>query len=326
MQHYIPFPDISPDIFTLHLFGATFSLRWYAVAYIVGLITGWRIVVALVKRAHLWPGGTAPMSPRQVEDLLTWVILGVVLGGRIGFVLFYEPAYYFSHPWEIPQVWNGGMSFHGGFLGVMIAGLIYTWRQGIPFFQVADAMAVATPPGLMFGRIANFINDELWGLPSHVPWAVAFPGPEASNCGPGWVGVCTRHPSQLYEAGMEGILLGSLLLYLAWRTGALKRTGRVLGVFLIGYGLARFTVEFFRQADPEFMTPSDPMGNVIRFGHGLGGFSMGQVLSLPMILIGLGFLWWSFRRRPESGPETRPETAPPAAASAPPPPDGKDRT
>lgn len=297
MQHYIPFPDISPIIFTVHLFGFEFSLRWYAVAYILGLLIGWRIVVALVKRAQLWPHETAPMRPAQVEDLLTWVILGVVLGGRIGFVLFYEPAYYLAHPLQIPQVWHGGMSFHGGFLGVMLAALLYTRHHKIPLLQVADAMAVATPPGLMLGRIANFINGELWGLPSHVPWAVAFPGPEASDCGPGWVGVCTRHPSQLYEAGMEGILLGSLLLYLAWRTGALKAPGRLLGVFLTGYGLARFTVEFFRQADAEFITANDPMGNVIRFGHGLGGLSMGQVLSLPMIAVGLFFMWWSFRRR-----------------------------
>lgn len=298
MQHYIPFPDISPIIFTIHLFGASFSLRWYAVAYILGLIIGWRIVVSLVKRPRLWPADKAPMLPRHVEDLLTWVILGVVLGGRTGFVLFYEPAFYFAHPWQIPQVWHGGMSFHGGLLGVMLAVTLFCRHHKIPLLQAADALAVATPPGLLLGRLANFVNNELWGLPSHLPWAVAFPGPAASNCGPGWVGVCTRHPSQLYEAGMEGIILGTILLYMAWRTGALKRTGRLLGVFLTGYGIARFIVEFFREADPEFRSISDPMGNVVEFGHGLGGLSMGQVLSLPMIFVGLFFLWRSFRRRP----------------------------
>ena len=296
MAHsYIPFPDISPDIFTIHVYGLSFSLRWYAVAYIAGLLIGWRMVVGLMRRPTLWPADKAPMTALQVENLLTWVILGVVLGGRLGFVLFYEPAYYFSHPMQIPMVWHGGMSFHGGLLGVLVAGFLYCRHEGIPMLSAADAMAVATPPGLMLGRIANFINDELWGRPTTMPWGVAFPGAAAQNC-PGVVGVCARHPSQLYEAGMEGILLGLLLIYLARRTGAAKAPGRLLGVFLTGYGLARFIVEFFRQADAEFITPSDPMGNVIQFGHHLGGLSMGQVLSLPMIVIGLFFIWRSKRQ------------------------------
>ncbi|MFC2970112.1 prolipoprotein diacylglyceryl transferase [Acidimangrovimonas pyrenivorans] len=289
MQHYIPFPNISPEIFSITVGGFTFALRWYALAYITGLLIGWRIVLGLVKTPRLWPGHTAPMTPLQVENLLTWVILGVVLGGRLGFVLFYEPAYYFSHPWEIPMVWHGGMSFHGGLLGVLTAGYLFCRRQGIPMLSAADAMAVATPPGLMLGRIANFINGELWGRPTTMPWGVAFPGAAAQDC-PGVVGICARHPSQLYEAGMEGVLLGLLLLWLAWRSGALRAPGRLLGVFLTGYGIARFVVEFFRQADAEFITASDPMGNVIQFGH-LGGFSMGQVLSLPMIALGLFFLF-----------------------------------
>jgi phosphatidylglycerol---prolipoprotein diacylglyceryl transferase len=291
-QGYIPFPNVSPDVFTIHVAGYAFSLRWYALAYICGLLIGWRIVVRLVKAPRLWPGEAAPMVARQVEDLLTWVILGVVLGGRIGYVLFYDLPYYLKHPLGIFEVWHGGMSFHGGFLGVCLALILYARAQKIPLLSAADALAVATPPGLFLGRIANFINGELWGLPSHLPWAVAFPGPEAQDCGPNWLTICTRHPSQIYEALMEGVILGALLLWLAWRRGWLKYPGRLAGAFFAGYGLARFIVEFFRQADAQFITATDPAGNVISFGS-LGGFSMGQVLSLPMIAVGLGVIWWT---------------------------------
>ncbi len=279
----IPFPALTPEIFTVSVGGMSFSLRWYALAYIAGLLIGWRIVVALMRRAHLWPAGRAPMSADAVEGLLTWVILGVILGGRIGFVLFYQPGYYLANPALILRIWEGGMAFHGGLVGVVIAAWLFCRRHGVPMLQAADAMALATPPGLFLGRIANFINAELWGRPSSLPWAVIFPGQAAQDC-PGVALPCARHPSQLYEAGLEGLLLG-LVLLAALRAGALQTPGRIAGLFFAGYGAARFFVEFFRQADAQFISPGNPMGHALQFGA--AGLSMGQLLSLPMIALGL---------------------------------------
>lgn len=288
----IPFPDISPDIFTITLAGREFALRWYAMAYLVGLVLGWRIIVALMRRPALW-GGKSPMAAEKVEELLTWVVAGVVLGGRLGFVLFYEPSFYFSNPSEIIKVWNGGMSFHGGFLGVVVAAWLYARRNGILPLNLADALAVAAPAGLLLGRLANFINAELWGRPTDVPWGVIFPGEAAQSCATA-AGPCARHPSQLYEAGLEGILLG-LILWILVRRGGLQKPGLALGVFLAGYGLSRFVVEFFRQADARFITPDNPFGHVV--GGPVWGITMGQLLSLPMVLVGLGFIVWALRRR-----------------------------
>ena len=284
MKAMIPFPDISPEIFTIALFGMEFSLRWYALAYIAGIVIGWRLVVAAVRRPHLWPNGTAPMDARAVEDLLTWVILGVILGGRLGFVLFYQPAYYLANPLEILQVWQGGMAFHGGLLGVVVACILFARKRGIPMLSVADALCMATPVGLLLGRIANFINAELWGRPTDLLWGVVFPTARAQDC-PGIEGPCARHPSQLYEAGLEGLLLGAILLWMVWGRGALKRPGLVAGVFFAGYGLSRFVVEFVRQADAQFITPDNPMGYAWQMGQ--LGLSMGQILSLPMVVLGL---------------------------------------
>ncbi|WP_299358532.1 prolipoprotein diacylglyceryl transferase [uncultured Paracoccus sp.] len=288
----IPFPDISPDIFSITIAGREFALRWYAMAYLVGLLLGWRIMVALMRRPGLW-GGQAPMRPGQVEELLTWVVVGVVLGGRLGFVLFYEPGYYLARPTEILRVWQGGMSFHGGFLGVLVAAWLFARRNGIAPLRLADALAVATPVGLGLGRIANFINAELWGRPTDLPWGVIFPGEAAQACATA-LGPCARHPSQLYEAALEGVLLFVALLWLV-RRGGLRRPGLALGVFLAGYGLARFIVEFFRQADARFITPDNPWGHVL--GGPVWGISMGQLLSLPMILAGLSFVWLAGRAR-----------------------------
>src|SRR6056297_68163 len=239
MQAMIPFPNISPEIFSVILFGIEFALRWYALAYIVGIIIGWRLVVAAVKRPHLWANDTPPMDARAVEDLLTWVILGVILGGRLGFVIFYQPAYYLANPIEILQVWQGGMAFHGGLLGVVAACVLFSWRRGIPWLWVADVLCMATPAGLLLGRIANFINAELWGRPTDVPWGVVFPSAAAQDC-PDILGLCARHPSQLYEAALEGLILGAVLLWLGWRRGALKTPGTLTGLFFAGYGAARF--------------------------------------------------------------------------------------
>lgn len=282
---YISFPDIAPEIFTIRIGDFAFALRWYALAYIAGLILGWRLVVGLMRRPALW-GGTAPMAPARAEDLLTWIILGVILGGRLGFVLFYQPGFYLANPGEILKVWQGGMSFHGGFLGVVVAAWVWAGRNGVPRLALADALAIAAPAGLFFGRVANFINAELWGRPTTMPWGVAFPG-AGQDCA-GVIGICARHPSQLYEAVLEGLVLGAVLLWGAWRGGWLARPGRVLGVFLAGYGAARFVVEFFREADAQFITPDAPTGAVLL------GLQMGQLLSLPMIVLGL---WFALRAR-----------------------------
>lgn len=288
---YIPFPQISPEIFAVEIFGMTLALRWYALAYIVGLIGGWRLALDTLRRPALWTGA-APMTADQVERLLTWVILGVILGGRIGFVLFYQPGFYLQNPAAILRVWEGGMSFHGGFLGVVVAGILFCRREGIPMLKAADIMALAAPLGLFLGRVANFINAELWGRPTSMPWGVAFPGDAAQNC-PGVVGLCARHPSQLYEALLEGLLLGMVLLWLAYRRGWLKWPGALTGLFLAGYGAARFFVEFFRQPDPQFITEGNPLGLALHLGG--YGLTMGQILSLPMIAIGL---WLLLRARP----------------------------
>ena len=233
------------------------------------------------------------MKPAQIDDLLTWIILGVIIGGRLGYVLFYQPQYYLLNPLEILMVWQGGMSFHGGFLGVTVAALVYCLRWRLPLLSTADLLALATPPGLFLGRLANFTNNELWGRPTAMPWGVVFPGEAAQAC-PGIEGLCARHPSQLYEALFEGLLLGSLLLVLAWRKGWLKRPGALTGMFLAGYGLSRAFVELFRQPDMQFVSEGNSVGHALHFGD--WGLTMGQVLSLPMALIGLGLVWWAFRR------------------------------
>jgi phosphatidylglycerol---prolipoprotein diacylglyceryl transferase len=283
---YIPFPDISPEIFSIDIGGVTLALRWYALAYIAGLLIAWQLMRRLIATPRLWTGA-APLNAEQLERLLTWIIVGVILGGRLGFVLFYQPGFYLSHPGNILRVWEGGMSFHGGFLGVVTAGVLFCRKEGIALRPMADLMAVATPPGLMLGRIANFINAELWGRQTDLPWGVAFPGEAAQFC-PGIVGVCARHPSQLYEAALEGLILGAVLLYVVYRRGWLAYPGRTLGLFLAGYGAARFCVEFFRQPDAQFVSDGNPLG--LAFQSGGYGLTMGQTLSLPMIALGVFFI------------------------------------
>jgi phosphatidylglycerol:prolipoprotein diacylglycerol transferase len=288
----LPFPDISPELVSITLFGVTLSLRWYALAYIAGILIGWRLALAALARPALW-GGAAPMTREQLERLLTWVVVGIIAGGRLGFVLFYQPGYYLARPWEIPMVWQGGMAFHGGLAGVALAAFAFCRAEGIAPPRAADLMALATPPGLLLGRIANFINAELWGRPTTVPWAVAFPGAAAQDC-PGVEGLCGRHPSQLYEAALEGLVLGAVLLWLAWRRGALRWPGLVAGLFFAGYGAGRFLVEFVRQPDAQFVSPGNPLGLALHWeGWGL---TMGQLLSLPMIALGLWLI--AAARRP----------------------------
>jgi len=284
MQAVLSFPELSPEIFSITIFDFTFALRWYALAYIAGILIAWRLGVRALRRPGLWPAQTPPMSVPQLEDMLTWIILGIILGGRLGFVLFYQPDYYLQNPTEILKVWQGGMAFHGGLLGVILAVWLFLLRHKLPMRSTADLIAHAVPVGLLLGRLANFINAELWGRPTDLPWGVVFPGAAAQDC-PDIVGACARHPSQLYEAGLEGLLLGVLLLWLVYRRGALQMPGFVAGVFFAGYGAARFAVEFVRQPDAQFVTIGNPLGLAWHV-NGVG-LTMGQILSLPMIALGL---------------------------------------
>ncbi|SHF11535.1 Prolipoprotein diacylglyceryl transferase [Ruegeria intermedia] len=292
MQAVLNFPDLSPELFSISAFGMEFALRWYALAYVAGILIAWRMALTALRRPALWPDQTPPMRPGQLEDLITWIILGVILGGRLGFVLFYQPGYYLSHPLDILKVWQGGMSFHGGLLGVVTAAYLYARRNTVPILPLADLIAHTVPPGLLLGRLANFVNAELWGRPSDLPWAVIFPGAAAQDCANAAAGLCARHPSQLYEAALEGLMLGALLLWLVYRRGAFHWPGRVMGVFLAGYGAARFIVEFFRQPDAQFVAPGNPLG--LAWHVGGYGLTMGQLLSLPMIALGL---WFALRAR-----------------------------
>ena len=280
---YIPFPPITPEIFSIDLWGFHLALRWYALAYIVGLVAGWLLIRAALRTARLWSGAPV-MTEAQLESLLTWVIIGVILGGRVGYVLFYQPGVYLADPLQILRVWEGGMAFHGGFLGVVAAGILFCRREKISMLSTGDMMAMVAPIGLFLGRVANFINAELWGRATDVPWAVGFPGEAALCAGQ----VCGRHPSQLYEAALEGLLLGAVVLWAVWRGGWLMWPGRVMGVFIAGYGLARFVVEFVRQPDAQFVTDGNPLGLAWQIDG--WGLTQGQALSLPMVAVGLWFV------------------------------------
>jgi phosphatidylglycerol---prolipoprotein diacylglyceryl transferase len=255
------YPQFDPVLVQL----GPFAIRWYALAYIAGLVIGWRVV----RRAVQWPPVVA--TPLQVDDFLTWATLGVVIGGRLGYVMFYQPGRFLAAPLQIFEVWQGGMSFHGGMLGVAIVIIWYCRRQRIPVLGFADRVALIAPVGLAFGRIANFINGELWGrrAPDWLPWAMAFfPGG----------GPTPRHPSQLYEAFLEGVVLLTIMLVLGRRLPLRARFGLLTGVFLLGYGIARIIAEFFREPDA-FL------------GFLWAGATMGQLLSVPMLLAG-GWLIW----------------------------------
>ncbi len=264
----LQFPNISPIALEL----GPLVIRWYALAYMAGLLLGWFWVVQLLKRRELW-SVDAPLTREHIDDLIVAAAIGIILGGRLGYVLFYNPSYYFSNPSEILQVWQGGMSFHGGFLGFIIAFLVYARWKKLPLGAMADLAAASVPFGLFFGRLANFVNGELVGRVTDVPWAFVFPGG----------GPDPRHPSQLYEAGLEGIVLFTILTVMIFRFGALKKPGLVCGTFIAGYGFARIFVEFFREPD-------------IQIGYLAGGLTMGMILSFPMILVG-GFLIWRARSR-----------------------------
>ena len=261
------FPDFDPVV--VHV--GPVAIRWYGLAYAGGILLGWLCARAIVRSQHLW-GGSAPMTPVDIDDFVVWATLGVLLGGRIGYVLFYGPAYFASHPAEIIQPWKGGMSFHGGFAGVVVAIVLFARSRGIPILSLGDVICAVYPIGHSFGRVANFINGELWGRPSDMAWAMIFPA----------AGPMPRHPSQLYEAALEGLLL-LIVLRLLISNGALKRPGLVIGAFAVGYALMRCLCELFRAPDRQL-------------GFLWGGLTMGMLLSLPLILAGLAFVWNALHR------------------------------
>ena len=266
----IAFPVFDPVAFSI----GWFVIRWYALAYIGGIVLGWIYARSLVKQERLWDG-PVPITLLQLDDFILWVTIGIIVGGRTGYVLFYNPALFIQHPAEILQLWNGGMSFHGGFLGCVAAVMLFARKNGISILSLGDLTTAVGPIGLFLGRLANFINSELWGRPADasVPWAMVFP-----NGGP-----LPRHPSQLYEAGLEGILLFAILAVMV-RMGALKRPGLILGSFIAIYGLARITAEFFREPDPQL-------------GFLWGGLTMGMLLSVPMIIAGTILIMMAWRRK-----------------------------
>ena len=259
----VAFPEIDPVIFQI----GPFAIRWYALAYVAGLIIGWQMMMRFARAEG------SRISAKQVDDFLVWATLGVILGGRLGYVLFYKPDYYFSAPAEIFMVWQGGMSFHGGFLGVVLATILYCRRQKIAILDFGDLLATVVPIGLFFGRIANFINGELYGRTTDVPWGMVFPEG----------GDLPRHPSQLYEAFLEGAVL-FILLIIFRRTRFAEKQGFIMGMFFAGYAVARSIVELFREPDAYL-------------GFLIGGLTMGQLLSLPMLVIGLYFM---FRPAPKT--------------------------
>src|SRR6201996_1183531 len=265
----IPFPVFNPIAISI----GPFAIRWYALAYIGGIVLGWIYARSLLKNERLW-GGPAPISLLQLDDFSLWVTIGIIFGGRTGYVLFYNLSFFIAHPAEIFELWKGGMSFHGGFMGCVVAVMWFARKNNISILSLGDITTAVGPIGLFLGRLANFINSELWGRAADpdLPWAMIFP-----NGGP-----LPRHPSQLYEAGMEGIMLFTIL-WLMIRFGALKRPGLILGSFIALYAIARITGEHFREPDPQL-------------GFLWGGLTMGMLLSLPMVIAGMIIIVMAWRR------------------------------
>ncbi len=265
----IPFPSIDPVAINI----GPLPLRWYALAYIGGFVLGWVYLRNMAVRDAYWREGQPRPTALSIDDLLVYVAFGVIVGGRLGHVLIYDPGFYLSHPIEIFQTWKGGMAFHGGFLGAVTGMALFARRERLPLFTIGDLCAVVSPIGIFLGRLANFIRPEMWGRETDVPWAMVFPGG----------GDVPRHPSQLYEAGLEGLALG-VALWIALRAGALKRPGLASGLFGVGYGMSRIFCEFFREPDPV----QEALG---------AGLTKGMVLSVPMILVGLLLIVYSTRGR-----------------------------
>jgi phosphatidylglycerol:prolipoprotein diacylglycerol transferase len=266
----LPYPRFDPVLVS---FGP-FAIRWYALAYIAGILLGWLYARAVIANQRWW-GGPAPLTVADYDDFVLWVTLGIILGGRIGYVLFYNFELFREHPIEMLKVWNGGMSFHGGFLGCVLAVGLFAWKRGISFLSLGDITCAAGPIGLFLGRLANFVNQELWGRETDVPWAMIFPLDRDQ---------LARHPSQLYEATLEGLVL-LLILHVLIRRGALKRPGLIIGAFAMLYAVMRSFCELFREPD-------------VQLGFLWRGTTMGMLLSIPLFLAGVGFVVYALRRQP----------------------------
>ena len=263
----ISFPNLSPEIFSI----GGFSIKWYGLAYVVSILMGWKYVSIISKNSP------AIVSKKNIDDLVVWITLGIIIGGRLGYALFYQPMEYLQNPIKIVEIWNGGMSFHGGLIGVLISTIIFSKIRKINILNISDMLAIVTPIGLFFGRVANFINQELWGKVTSVPWAVEFP----------LGGYLPRHPSQIYEALLEGIVL-FLILNLLWNFTTLRyKPGVITGIFVSGYSIFRIFIEIFRE-------PDSHLGYVFYI------FSMGQILSIPLLIFGLLLVIINFHRKHKS--------------------------
>ncbi|MDP2009767.1 MAG: prolipoprotein diacylglyceryl transferase [Phenylobacterium sp.] len=279
----MPFPDIDPVL--IHI--GPFAIRWYALGYVAGILIGWRYITSMARNQALWPLRGPPASPAQIDDLILWITLGIIVGGRLGHVFFYTPALIVTDPLEVFKTWKGGMSFHGGVLGVLIATLLFARVNKVDVFRLGDVITAAAPIGIFFVRIANFINGELWGRPTSLPWGVVFPD----------AGIMPRHPSQIYEALLEGLLLFIILRIATHRAKLLNRRGVVAGMFFLGYGIARTLIENVRE--PDAYLPAFPLG-----------LTMGMMLSIPMALGGAWLIWRGMREplpQPEVGLEAQVE-------------------
>lgn len=260
MLNVLPFPAIDPVLVEI----GPFAIRWYALAYIAGILFAWWYAKRLAANPALWGPSGSPIRPIDLDDFVVWATAGIIVGGRLGYVLFYDLGKFLAAPLSIFEVWHGGMSFHGGFLGVVVAMVLFAHFRRIPVWSLIDVIAPGITIGLMLGRLANFINGELWGRPGDVAWAIVFPNADGQP----------RHPSQLYEALLEGLVLFLVLRFFTHRQKRLRQPGFIAAVFAIGYGCARIISEFFREPD-------------IQIGYLAGGLTMGMLLSLPMILAGI---------------------------------------
>ena len=275
VSNAIVWEDLGLDPVALDL--GFFELRWYSLAYLAGIFIGYWYLLKLLRQ----PG--APMARRHADDLVFFAAIGIILGGRLGYVLFYNLGYYAAHPIDILKLWDGGMSFHGGVIGTTLGILYLSWKEKLPWLRIHDYVACCVPFGLFFGRLANFVNHELWGAKTDVPWAVRFP--ELNAYGQSVLGP-PRHPSQLYEAVLEGIVLFAILAWMFWRTQARYEPGKLVGAFLLFYGAFRFLVEFVRMPDQQLSDFTQATG-----------LHMGQWLSLPMVLGGAWLMWTAKGRR-----------------------------
>lgn len=265
----LPFPALDPVAIEV----GPIAIRWYGLAYMAGLLLGWLYIRQILQTQRLWPAGNPPISADAMDDLLVLMTLGIVLGGRLGFVFLYEPSYFLQYPEQVFSIWQGGMAFHGGLLGAGLVILIYSRLKKVSVWTLMDLCSAAVPFGLFFGRMANFINGEIWGKVTNVPWAMVFPDPEA--------GPLPRHPTQLYEAFLEGIVLFIILRILSHHRGAFARPGLLTGVFLAWYGIARIIAEVYKEIDP--LQPVDAATG--------GLITMGMVYSMPMVILGALFIW-----------------------------------